>query len=686
MITIGVTGVGGGVGQSILRAIMYNNLQSRTIGMDMRAMNSGMYWTDRAYLVPPVAREEEYIQRLLDICVREQMDVLIPGLDFELAPLARHRQRFLEQGCVVIVGSPEAVRLSADKRAMYEFARVRGLPFVTTYTLVEAQNLVSELEFPVIAKPRAGSASVGARLLHTAEDLLGIPASEDLIVQTYLPPVIAGVANEDTRSWGGRLNQINEISAQFFVDRTGTILGDFVSVNRLKDGVPVEVVPDPHSPALRDGLPLVEALAAEGLCGPINLQGRLTPHGVKFFEINARFTGITGVRAAMGFREVEAAIRSFALQQDAEQVCGCLAYSPHFIGTRHVDECITLAKRVEAVCEDSDFGAGRTASLAGRVLVTGASGYVGANVIGHLLDSPAITEVVAAVRDEAAGTRLREVYGATRRLNVVYGDLPDVPWSLEGITTVIHAAGIRTSLADDGRFMLINTEGTRRLLAAARRANVARFIYLSTQAIYGTGRRPLWSEGLPAQPETPYALSKWAGELLCMQDSSDRMQTVVLRVARVYGLGHCMRWAELPHQFADRAAQGQPLQLHAGGHERVDMVHLQDLCDAILRACALPLPKAQRVILNIGGGHPFTVAELASICQAAAIEVGLPAPAIVATSGPNGRLREFGMDIRRARTQLGWSPAVSLKAGFCSLIEAAVMQDVQENLVALSLG
>lgn len=683
MITVGVTGVGGGVGQSILRAIMYNNLQTRTIGMDMRPMNSGMYWTDRAYLVPPVAREAEYIERLLEICRREQMDVLIPGLDFELATLARYRDQFLEWGCVIIVGSPEAVHLSSDKRALYEFARPRALPFVATHTLLEARENLSELVFPVIAKPRAGSASVGARLLYSAEELLSIPASEDLIVQTYLPPVVAGTPTDDTRSWGGRLNQINEISAQFFVDRTGAILGDFVSVNRLKDGVPVEVVPDPDSPALRDGLPLVQALAAEGLRGPINLQGRLTPEGVKFFEINARFTGITGVRAAMGFREVEAAIRSFALHQDAEQVRGCLSYSPHFVGTRHVDECITLSERVACVRQDKHFSTELTMGLSGHVLVTGASGYVGANLVARLLNEPDVEAVVAAVRNEAAGDCLREVLGDSPRLKLVYGVLPDVPWSLDGIRTVIHTAGVRSPIDDDGNLMLVNVEGTRRLIEAARRSQVERFIYVSTQAVYGTARKPLWSEGLPALPETVYALSKWAGELLCLQDRGDRMQTVVLRVARVYGWGHFLRWTELPHKFAAQAVHGDALMIYAGGHERVDMVHIRDLNEAIVRACALPLPEAQRVVLNIGGGQPIAVAELARICQAAANEAGLTTPVIAHTGSPNGVTREFGMDIRRARTQLGWSPSVSLTEGSRELIEAVLMQTPAERVVAL---
>jgi nucleoside-diphosphate-sugar epimerase len=677
MITIGVTAVGGGVGQSALRALDHADLKVRTVGLDVQPLSLGLYWVHAAHLLPPVSKEAEYIERLVHICRDEGLALLIPGSDTELPALAAHRPRLLAQGCEVVVASPEVVHLCRDKYALYRFCAERGLPFVTTYTLAEAQSrageldLPGEIQFPVIVKPRGGSASVGARLIYDADDLRRLPPGEDHIVQAYLPPsgVPARLAN-------GRLDQRGEISVQFFVGPAGRILGTFASVNRLKDGVPVEILPDPDSPAIEAGLPLVRALVARGLVGPINLQGRLTPQGVLFFEANARFTGITRLRAMLGYREVEAAVWAFALGRE-DEAAACLAYTPGYVGLRYVSDAVVPAERVAQVEVAAAQGPAPAPAAGGdprRVLVSGASGYIGANLVAHLLALPGVEEVRAAVRDRAAGARLAALFGGSERLRIVYGELPASPWPLEGVDLVIHAAALRPA-ADPAHLFLVNVEGTRQLLAAMRRAGVGRLIYLSSQAVYGLGRPLPWSEALPARPETPYALSKWMAELLCLDGISAPAGATVLRLSRAYGLGHHLRWQEMPHKFARLAAAGQPLPLHDGGRDRLDLVHVRDLAEAVARACHCPLPGGRPAVVNVGGGQPLSVARLAELCQAAAGDCGLARPEIEQIAAGPQPPRAFGLDIGRARTCLGWAPAVDPRAAFVELIEAARRQE-----------
>ncbi|MBU0495627.1 MAG: NAD-dependent epimerase/dehydratase family protein [Chloroflexi bacterium] len=663
MIVVGVTAVGGGIGQAVLRALACGNLRVRTVGLDLSPLSPGLYWADAAYLVPPVSDEPAYIQRLLDICARESLDIIIPGLEFELEPLARHRESFAARGCTVIVSSPRAIQLCRDKHALGRFCQTRGLPFVQTWSLAEAQQQGDELAFPLMVKPRLGGGSVGARLVFSDDELRAIPADNDLVVQPYLPP-------EDARRVPpfGRLDQSGEISAQFLVGASGEVLGDFISVNRLKDGVPIEVLPDPDSPARSEGLRLVTALAAEGVRGPINLQGRLTPAEVRFFEANARFTGLTGVRAALGYREVDAAIHALALGQEQE-ARRCLAFAPGPLALRHVEATIVPRERVAQV---AGAAAVEQPGTPRRILVTGAAGYIGANLVAALLDRAEVTDLWAGVRDPAAQARLLTAFSGESRLHVVRGDLVNQLWPLPlaGVDVIVHAAGLRPAgpSHDAAAFLLANAEGTRRLLAAARAAGVARLVYLSSQSIYGTSRPPLWSEALPAQPETPYALSKWAGELLC-SGCAGRPETVVLRCARVYGQGHFLRWDELPHRFARCSATGQPMSVRGGGHDRLDLLHIRDLCAAIVRACGLPLVPGGYAVFNVGGGQPVSVMQLALSCQALAVECGLPAPAIDMI-GPEVEVRHLGMDIRRASAHLGWSPGVGLEEGLGELMDA----------------
>ncbi|MGC9357537.1 MAG: ATP-grasp domain-containing protein, partial [Anaerolineae bacterium] len=339
-ITVGVTAVGGGVGQAVLRALSYSNLQIRTLGLDMQALSAGLYWADAAFLVPPASQREKYIRSLSDLCSECGVDVLIPGSDPELYPLAAARQQLAECGCQVIVSNPSAIELCRDKWALAAFCQEHGLPFVLTYTLLEAQAQVKTLDYPLIVKPRSGSGSVGVRLVFTPTELLSLPVDKDYIVQPYLPPDDSELPTPELSILTHELTQTNELSLQFFVGSKGEILGSFSSRNRLKNGIPVEVITDVKSSVLEQATELLLALVAQGVRGPINLQGRMTEEGVRFFEVNPRFTGLTGVRASLGYREVDAAIWTFFMDQPAA-ARSCLPVSTgHNVALRHVEETV----------------------------------------------------------------------------------------------------------------------------------------------------------------------------------------------------------------------------------------------------------------------------------------------------------------------------------------------------------
>ena len=674
MAVLGITAVGGGIGQAVLHALRFTTPRVKTIGMDARAMSPGLYWADTAYLIPVFANENAYVRRLLEIVDREAVDLLIPGLDPELPILACHRERFLHQGCEIVVGSPEAIRLCRDKHACHEFCRQRGLPFIKTYLLAEAQAQSNELSFPVIVKPRDGSASAGAQLCRDAEELRAMPVDERTIVQSYLPPDDRA-SNLDYGSQPRYLDQSNEISCQYFVGPSGKVLGRFASVNRLKNGVPIEIVPDPDSPALDAGAPIVEGLVEKGLQGPINLQGRLTRDGVLFFETNARFTGITATRATFGYREVEAAIWAFCAK-DEQQASKRLQYHPGNVAMRYVASMMVPQSSVQAVARTANedpVSFKPAPRIPGCVLVTGASGYIGAALVARLLAVPEINEVRVAVRDQLRGNELSRSLTDCSRLRIVLGELPVSPWSVEGAEVIIHAAAIRH--ADDPlAFFRINSEGVGRLLEATRLAGVRLFVYLSSQSVYGLQNKPPWTENMPARPETPYALSKRLGESVCLSGEWDIPEVTVLRIARTYGLGRFMRWSELPHKFSLLASQERPLPILENGENKVDLLHIRDLTEAVLKACVLPLSGTRRTIINVGGGDPVSVSHLSHLCQTIAAESGLHVPAsehFPSSHGNKHNKRDIGMDIALAKSTLDWTPSIVLKEGLFELFRNA---------------
>lgn len=672
--SVGVTAVGGGVGQAVLQSMNHSRLQWRTVGMDTRPLAPGLYWCDERYLISPVAQEEAYIQDLLGIVEREHLELLIPGLDVELEPLARHRGEFEERGCNVIVAAEEAVRLAHDKFALCEFCRQRHLPFVPTYTVEEAQRSVDTEDLPVIAKPRKGKASTGVRLVHSHEELQELPRDRGLIVQHYLPPPSqespAGSPPES-------LNQSDEWSVQFFVDGNGDILGHFVSVNELKEGFPWEIVPQPNRTAVEEARAIVGALIEKGFYGPINIQGRETEEGFQFFEANTRFTGITGVRASMGYRELDAAVHALLLE-DPDEARACLDFDTDFVATRHVEHTTLPKERV--ITEQSSSRAetnGKAISVPGAslgtVLVTGATGYIGTTLIQNLLEASETQAVCAGVQNREQGNQLQSSLGHPEKLYIETGQLPTQPWRLEGIDSVVHLAAARPTTGEGATetsaFFEVNAEGTRRLLESALQNDVRRFVFVSSQSVYGTQRRPPWTELMTPQPETPYGLSKWIGEQLCSTIAASHMDTIALRVARVFGTGTNMRWENFPHNLARDIHQGGTLEIYGDGRQRMDLVHVQDVCRAIREACVTTLPPGHYAV-NIGGGNPISVRDLVSIFRQNAVRMGLPESRVEHRKDQDEQWADFGMDIRRAMAHLDWRPSVSPAEAVRELLQA----------------
>ncbi len=668
MIHAGVTAVGGGVGQAVLRSMQESRLQWRAVGMDTLSLAPGLYWCDEGYLIPPVAEEEKYIEDLLQIAEREHLDLLIPGLDIELEPLARHRDAFRAVNCEVIVASEAAVRLSHDKLALYKFCRQRGLPFVPTYTVEQVQGDPDAHSFPMIAKPRRGKASTGVRLVHTEEEMHRLPRDNDLIVQDYLPPPSRDEPVDPNKT---SPDQIDEWSVQFFVDDNGEIRGHFVSINELKEGIPLKIVPRANYEVLEGARSMVENLAEKGLRGPINIQGRETDDGVSFFEANARFTGITAVRASMGYRALDAAVHAF-LHGDSEEAQECVPFHTDLVGTRHVEHTTVPKSRVKtrrgtSGRAESKHSPSRRNRL-GNVLVTGASGYIGANLIQYLLDTGQAQSVHAGVRTKGRGEDLCAALGATDRLRVVTGSLPAEPWPLDKIDTVVHLAAARPS-ANGGRasFFEVNAEGTRRLLEHATADGVQRVVFVSSQAVYGTERMPPWPESMTPDPETPYGLSKWIGEQLCM--NAGELETIALRVARVFGKGLNMRWDQFPHNYVARVCQDEPLEVYGDGAQRMDLVTVSDVCSAIATACTVGMPSSRHAVFNIGSGNPIAVHDIARLVQERAQERGQPAPEIVHREAQE-EWPDFGMDVRRAAARMDWSPTTSFGRAVEELLRA----------------
>jgi predicted dehydrogenase/nucleoside-diphosphate-sugar epimerase len=175
----------------------------------------------------------------------------------------------------------------------------------------------------------------------------------------------------------------------------------------------------------------------------------------------------------------------------------------------------------------------RPRSAAGkRVLVTGASGFIGCRLSERLHFGSDWT-VRALIRTPGRAVRL-----ARMPIEFAIGDLSsptDLARALEGCDAVVHA-GIGTSWRESERFA-VNVKGTRNLVDAALRADVKRFIHISTLALYGERVTGTITEDTPLQPKKgwDYAESKHAAEQIVLEAAGRGLPAIVLRPSVVYG-------------------------------------------------------------------------------------------------------------------------------------------------------
>ncbi|MBC8073431.1 MAG: ATP-grasp domain-containing protein [Deltaproteobacteria bacterium] len=314
----------------MLRSLAVASLPTRVVCFDASPDSAGVHRGHRARLIPAVT-DPAYREAVLDACVREGVQALIPGLDPELEPLAEMADDLAAVGCV-LVGSPPAVtRLLRDKLRCAEHFEALGLPFVRTVPIARAEELALSCGFPLLAKPADGSASRGLQVVFDRAELRALAeAAPNCVVQEYLLSDTWGKHRSTLRREdvfrNHALVQRDEIVVQVVIDRDGTCIGVFTSNNTLKDGATVLMRPIEHDETgtTRVALEMAKHLAGLGLVGPCNIQCKVTSDGPFVFEINPRFSGGTGARASLGFNEVEASLRRLVLGEDVEVARACL--------------------------------------------------------------------------------------------------------------------------------------------------------------------------------------------------------------------------------------------------------------------------------------------------------------------------------------------------------------------------
>jgi carbamoyl-phosphate synthase large subunit len=156
--------------RSFRRAVSELTPGGRVLAIDSSWYSSAYHEADEGFLVPRIS-DPDHVPRLLEICEREGVDLVVPTTDREWPVWSAHVGDFAAAGTTVAVSSPEVLAIASDKQRTNEWLTANGFPTVRQGRPAEALADPASWPLPLMAKPRFGSASEGVGLVRTRAEL-----------------------------------------------------------------------------------------------------------------------------------------------------------------------------------------------------------------------------------------------------------------------------------------------------------------------------------------------------------------------------------------------------------------------------------------------------------------------------------------------------------------------------------
>lgn len=306
-----------------------------------------------------------------------------------------------------------------------------------------------------------------------------------------------------------------------------------------------------------------------------------------------------------------------------------------------------------------------------RILVTGGAGFIGSHYARTLLaggyaDHPDAR--VTVLDDLTYASNAANLPEEHPRLTFVKGDVcdPDVLRRLlPEQDAVVHFAAeshVDRSLSGPAEFVRTNVLGTQTLLEACVQAEVGPVVHVSTDEVYGSIETGAWNESEPLLPNSPYAASKAASDLVARAFwRTYGLDVRITRCSNNYG----------PHQhvekliplFITNLLSGQQVPLYGDGGNVREWLHVDDHCRAVDRVLTHGAPGE---VYNVGGGTSLTNLELTErlleLC-------GAGWESVRRVADRKGHDLRYAIDDSKIRTELDWRPRWSFEHGLRAVVD-----------------
>ena len=307
-----------------------------------------------------------------------------------------------------------------------------------------------------------------------------------------------------------------------------------------------------------------------------------------------------------------------------------------------------------------------------RVLITGATGFIGSHLTERLLKEGADVSIFEKADDEN-GARQRLIAGLagneSKFIQIIKGDIGDEK-SVQQIAEnnpdiIFHLAAIAFvdySFKHPAEVLKANLQGTINVLDAGKACNAERIVCTSSSEVYGC---TLKDSGIDEEhvmnPQHPYGASKVAADRYCFAyHRSFGTPVTIIRIFNTYGPRHTY---DMPPKFISLALRNEPITIYGGGEQSRDLLYVSDTVEAFMLMGQVPGIEGEAI--NIGTGMSWSVNHIAKLIQ----EFSNSLSEIIHVEKRMGEVKCLKANNSKAKRLLGWEPKVSIEDGLRKNIE-----------------
>ena len=301
--------------------------------------------------------------------------------------------------------------------------------------------------------------------------------------------------------------------------------------------------------------------------------------------------------------------------------------------------------------------------MAKTALVTGCAGFIGSNLVDHLLDKDYSVIGLDNFRtgiEENLDSAMSNHNFRLIRADILEEDLADFESDIDVIYHLAAVASVKLSVEQPLLVHHSNATATLKVLELARINRIPRVVFSSSAAVYGRPEKLPVTEETPVYPLSPYGASKLAAEMyLRAYHHTHGIETVILRYFNIYGPRQAYtEYSGFISIFINQALQDVPVTIDGDGKQTRSLLYIEDIVDVTRRAGESADTAGE--ILNVSGAKAISVLEIAERILALMPE---SKSSIVHGDPRVGDVRESIGSDARIKEVLGFTPHVTLDEG-----------------------